>query len=1189
MQLSNLLRPRRTWLVSVLFVLAHLIAAPGVDAAPCGGNGERACCVCEPGAACDPGLVEVAGCSGNCDCGGGFPCNLADSSGTCRAIAPCGGQDQRACCFLEASFGACRDGLTEVSGCSGNCLCSSGVASSSGTCRLVVSPCGGDGERACCLFEASFGACEGDLTEVPGCTGDCLCSGGLASSSGTCISTTACGGLGERACCVGEGAACDAGLTEVPGCEGNCFCSGGVLGSSSSGTCIQTTACGGLDQRACCVGETANGGNGGGCDGDLLEVPGCDGDCYCSGGILGSQSSGTCRPQTAAAPCGGEGERACCGATFEGANCESGLIEVAGCSGNCICGGFNPLNLFASGTCHRFAPCGAEGQRACCAAERIPSCDAGLIEVLGCSGDCFCGGSLTGIVDDDALGTSAGTCVRSSPGSSMAEPAVGFTPPASEPVCSQRGYADLHMHLFADIAHGGGVLAATPCPRNDSTYCLESFADAGPMTPGACGTSYCDDGLGASQALNACYGTDLDLVKKDGSALASPNCPSWLGDCGAKLFHGDHTVLEDAVGSELGTLDGSGFAHLGAPVFHGWPQWTSTTHQQSYYKWLERAWRGGMRLIVQMAVNNTALCLTNRQLVGVDCSDTMAFIDQQLQAAYDFEDFIDRRVGGGVDADEGWFRIVRTPLEAREVIAAGKMAVVLGIEVDHLFNCEFPSSQCEVVDNKIVSCAIVENNDACRDPNDPSKASADWVREQVDFYHEVWGVQHVFPIHNFDNSFGGAATWQSAIEVGNRFVEGHWYYTRDCSSEGFSFKLGEDGTFLQALASLFGFGVLTTVPFHPEVASCNQFGLFPLGETLVDEMMEKGMIIDVDHMSTRALDDTIARAQAFRPAGYPLAISHALFRDLHTPETRHERMRTAGQLAQIQAMGGMAGVMLKDDVLDRGTRGQRKTLDHAPSGVTDDCRHSSKTFAQAYAYAVDQLGARAGMGSDFNGVAGHFGPRFGSRACGGEPVERSAQLRAKNRLEYPFTLDEFGSFDRQVSGKKIFDYNVDGMAHVGLLPDFVADLSAIGLSNAQLDPLLRSAEAYIQMWELARGDEVLDGCTCSGEGETFSCSEPSDSDQDGWVDAADNCSSEPNADQTDTDGDDIGNRCDCDFDQDGVCGIADFSLFLADFVTGEDGGAGTDMDASGDVAIGDFSWFLQGFTVGTPGPSGLVP
>jgi hypothetical protein len=69
---------------------------------------------------------------------------------------------------------------------------------------------------------------------------------------------------------------------------------------------------------------------------------------------------------------------------------------------------------------------------------------------------------------------------------------------------------------------------------------------------------------------------------------------------------------------------------------------------------------------------------------------------------------------------------------------------------------------------------------------------------------------------------------------------------------------------------------------------------------------------------------------------------------------------------------------------------------------------------------------------------------------------------------YPFTLDEFGSFDEQVRGGKTFDYDVDGMAHVGLLPDVVADLSAIAVNGADLDPLFRPAEEYIRMWELAR-------------------------------------------------------------------------------------------------------------------------
>ncbi len=1055
-----------------------------VAVSACGGEGQRACCVGERAAgACDAGLTEVPGCpGGNCLCAGSTG---ASSSSRCVQTTACGGANQRACCTGETlnggNGGGCDPGLGEVAGCTGvgECTCGGGVSGSQSSSRCVaVAPCGAEGQRACCIGEGTTGSCRGGLTEVPGCTGNCVCADGVlgAASSGTCTATTPCGGAGQRACCAGETGfgACHDGLTEVSGCDGNCFCKGGALGTKSSGTCVVTTRCGGEGERACCIGETSNGGNGGGCDDGLIEVSGCADDCACAGGFLGAESSGTCQKRLPAAPCGGEGQRACCAG--EGQNCGPGLIEVAGCSGNCLCGGDNPLNFGSSGTCHRPSPCGGEGQRACCFAERLPSCDDAHVQTPGCAGDCFCGGSATGVVDDDALGMSGGTCVRS-PVKTIGEPEVGLIA-ASTKQCSQAGYADLHMHLFADIAHGGGVLAGHPCPRNSDTFCPEAFN--GVLAPGGCSRSYCDDSLDVNSALRACYGTYLDMVTKSDDPLPTPSCPSWLPNCGNKLFHGDHTLFDDAVGA-VGTLDGSGDSQMGAPAFSGWPQWSSTTHQQAYYKWLERAWRGGLRLIVQMAVTNTALCVTNKHLSGVDCDDSMAFIDQQLQAAYDFEAFIDRKVGGGTDADEGWFRIVKTPAEAREVLAEGKLAVVLGIEVDHPFNCSFPKEQCTRGPNDTLdTCTFTLDTSACKDPANPALSSAEYVRAQVDRYYDTWGVRHMFPVHNFDNAFGGAATWQDTIEVGNRWVEGHWYKSRDCSAEGYSYKLGSEGTSIQAITSLFGFGELSTVPFHPEAASCNAFGLFPLGEVLVEQMMQRGMIIDVDHMSSRAFDDTVKLAQKFRDGGYPLAASHALFMDLHIPSIRHERMRTAAQVAQLKSMGGMVGVMLKDDTLDRGSRGERSTNDYAGSGIVDDCRHSSKTFAQALALAVDQVGA-AGMGSDFDGVAGHFAPRFGSDACGGHAGERSTQLRAGARLAYPFTLEPFGTFGNNVSGTRTFDYNVDGLAHMGLLPDFVSDLAVVGMKEEHLDPLLRSADAYIRMWERAEGKPAASTCLCVDE------------------------------------------------------------------------------------------------------------
>jgi len=104
-------------------------------------------------------------------------------------------------------------------------------------------------------------------------------------------------------------------------------------------------------------------------------------------------------PSLAATACGGAGQRACCvGERIP--SCNSGLHEVVGCTGVCTCGGVNPFGVANSiGHCEANAPppppptaCGGNGQRACCVTERVPSCNLPLIEIPGCTGNCTCGG-----------------------------------------------------------------------------------------------------------------------------------------------------------------------------------------------------------------------------------------------------------------------------------------------------------------------------------------------------------------------------------------------------------------------------------------------------------------------------------------------------------------------------------------------------------------------------------------------------------------------------------------------------------------------------------------------------------------------------------------------------------------------------------------------------------------------------
>jgi microsomal dipeptidase-like Zn-dependent dipeptidase len=765
------------------------------------------------------------------------------------------------------------------------------------------------------------------------------------------------------------------------------------------------------------------------CQAGTIPFSGCSGDCFC-GGSANPGAANSIDHCFQPSHCGGEGERACCNAISEGAAgtsnqpCESGKTRYFGCSGDCQCGGNAAQGVNALDTCLTMSPCGGENQRACCVSEGA-ACNDGLEKIPGCTGDCFCEGS-----------TSVHTCVKLESGKlkQIAQPDTGrATAPAEARTCALRGYADIHVHMFSDTAHGGGVLSgAAYDPANDNV----------------------------NVALRPDYGTHRDLVTKTGGELPTPTCPSWISDCGEKLFHGDHfPLVDDAVGSGTGDDTGS---PLGAPVFNGWPTWHTTTHQQVYYKWLERAYQGGLRLISMLAVTNEALCLSNKHVRGTDCADSMAAIDDQLDEAVAFETFLDAKSGG---PGQGWFRIVRTPAEARQVIADGKLAVVLGIEVDNLFNCHW--------------------NDRGDTEGD---CTPDGIRQKVQEYYDL-GVRHIFPIHNFNNAYGGPATWQDAIDVGNRASEGHWWSPTsetnaasaiiDCSGQGYGFKLS---SLMQAVITLLGFPS-SVIPLNDAVpdygsvgATCNPIGLTTLGGVLMDALMDHGMIIDVDHMSIKALNETLALASA---RDYPVVASHVQFFDLNQSTQRHERMRSRAQLEAIRNGGGMIAAMLKDDSQDSlGGKTSKKNVAYttSPSGVSipDNCRHSTKTFAQMYQYAVDVMGGPVALGSDFNGVAGHIGPRFGPDGCGTVINEWAPEYRTGNRLAYPFDLADigepgFGTFGKQVSGGKSFDFNVDGLAHIGLLPDLVADLAQVGLPEPYLDEMFDSAEEFVRVWERANG------------------------------------------------------------------------------------------------------------------------
>lgn len=482
---------------------------------------------------------------------------------------------------------------------------------------------------------------------------------------------------------------------------------------------------------------------------------------------------------------------------------------------------------------------------------------------------------------------------------------------------------------------------------------------------------------------------------------------SWCSP--AHGLFGEKDIVSNALKLAYEYPFGIGHHVGGYPKFDGWPRWDSITHQAVYESWLRQAVDGGLRLLVMLAVNNEYMCnllpIDVRQ-PGRTCND-MEAVDLQIEAAYSMQAYIDESSGG---PGQGWYRVCTDPETARRVIAEGKLAVIIGIEVDYLFNC--------------------------RNEDDLTPVELDAILDD----YLARGVRHIFPIHFGDNGFGGAA-FQNPLNYDSTsggFRNPSQFYVMET----------EDGT-----------------PWGYELGEGrrNVRGLTGLGMHLIRGMISRGMIIDIDHMSARSKADTLDLCEAANYSG--VVCGHAGFVEISKGDKRHEGQLTAAELERVRRLGGMIAPIVNQGVLkDIETwRGPgQPVVDHV-SGRT------SNTMVQAYLYAVSKTrGAPVGIGTDFNGFAGLPGPRFGAdRPKGTDP---------NNPVAYPFISPITGQpVDRYATGERTWDFNVDGLAHIGLLPDLIADFQAMGLGPAELDPLLRSAEGYLSMWSgsSSREQEIL--------------------------------------------------------------------------------------------------------------------
>jgi len=455
--------------------------------------------------------------------------------------------------------------------------------------------------------------------------------------------------------------------------------------------------------------------------------------------------------------------------------------------------------------------------------------------------------------------------------------------------------------------------------------------------------------------------------------------------------------LENAVSSGA---PGPTHDPVGWPTFKTWPHHESLTHEQSYYKWLERAWMGGLRVYVNLFVENKVLC--EIYPFKQNSCDEMTSVRLQNKRIRELEDYIDAQSGG---PGKGWFRIVTDPFQARRVINQGKLAVILGIEISQPFGCR--------VYNDVPQC------DRAR------------IDRELD---EVWGfgVRQMELVNKFDNALAGVAGDAGSTGVlvnsANRLETGKYWEMQACTGPAGETDRENPGVYQHdekdvASNLLESYLPLGTAPVYPKGAQCNARGLTDLGDHAVRAMMDKGMIVDPDHLSVRSRKQVLSLLEAKRHGG---AISS------HTWSSPDATPR-------IYELGGLVTPYAGDSKAFVEAWRQTKP------------KRSTKTFPSYY--------FGFGYGADMNGFGSQGGPRNGP-----------------NPVRYPFkSLDGRVTLERQKSGSRTFDINSDGVAHYGLYPDWIEDLR-MQAGDEIVNDMARGAESYLQMWERSVGVPTLKRC-----------------------------------------------------------------------------------------------------------------
>ena len=632
-------------------------------------------------------------------------------------------------------------------------------------------------------------------------------------------------------------------------------------------------------------------------------------------------------------------------------------------------------------------------------------------------------------------------------------------PPGTVPFLPRtplQGWVDLHTHPLSNLGFAGklfygGIDASVDASGNPNGAMIWTDPDCKKRT-----------WLQNNPQSIVRAGTEFDAIGHDGSTHGFNNL-----NCGdairVQVIHAFQRMNQasDPAG------DSSGY-----PDFTQWPSWNDRTHQHMWVEWIRRAWASGLRVMVALALNNRTIAdAVSGQGASSDIwPDDKASADLQVAETIAF-----------VGRHSDFMQVAYSSADVDSIVRSNRIAVIVGAEIDHIGNFGTP--------------------------NVPVPAEIG-VRDEIDrLYSE--GVRYLFPIHLLDNAFGGTATYSWMFNASTMRESGHsWSLVCHSLSQGedprdqitASLPLAPQG-FIDILNSVLSDAGMaaaeqvrlggvwippTAPPCNPNVGQRNTLGITPAGNVAINEMMRLGMLIDIDHMSSAAAEWTLAYAagalgptQALGlvpPSGYPVMSGHNGVRDATTPGplcnlppplpngtpgqppcSTSERSLTANQYRIIANLHGMAGV----------------------GGAGLDAWQ----WVNLYNTIIATMGpgVAVGFGTDSNGLERGNPPRA---VCAQQnpPCVRYADPPVCGFPGFPSCASlppwtqPANTLRSPTDGTKAqpWNYNTDGVAHYGMLADFLMDIATLPapsggtLSGQQVVANLnQGAEYFYQTWRKA--------------------------------------------------------------------------------------------------------------------------